>query len=79
MCAGSPHNSRQEKNLRGNFVTAADNSVCHGDSGGPLLCSVNGMAILMGVLSLANGCGEAGKPAIYAKVDFFNGWLQTGL
>ena len=79
LCAGLPHNSRQEKNLKDNFVTAPGKDACQGDSGGPLICSIDDKAVLVGVVSHGSGCGEAGKPGIYAKVDFFNQWFQSVL
>ena len=78
LCAGLPHNSRQKTNLKNNYVTAPGKDACQGDSGGPLVCSINNRAELIGVVSHGSGCGEAGKPGIYAKVDFFTEWFHTG-
>ena len=77
LCAGLPHNSRQGKNSNKNFVTAPGKDACQGDSGGPLICAINNKAVLVGVVSHGSGCGEAGKPGIYAKVDFFKAWFQS--
>ena len=79
LCAGLPHNSRQRKNLKNNYVTAPGKDACQGDSGGPLICSINKRAVLMGMASHGSGCGEDGKPGIYAKVDYFNKWFKSGL
>ena len=79
LCAGLPHNSRQELNSKNNYVTAAGKDACQGDSGGPLICAIDDRAVLVGVVSHGSGCGEAGHPGIYAKVDYFKDWLQTGL
>ena len=78
LCAGLPHTSHQGQNSKGNHVTAAGNDACQGDSGGPLVCSINQKAVLVGVVSWGDGCGEEGKPGIYANVDFFKAWFQTG-
>ena len=51
---------------------------CQGDSGGPLVCSIDKKAVLVGVVSHGSGCGEAGRPGIYAKVDFFAEWFKSG-
>ena len=53
---------------------------CQGDSGGPLICSIDDKAILVGIVSHGSGCGEAGKPGIYGKVDFFSNedWFRKG-
>ena len=77
LCAGLPHNSRQKKNLKNNFVTAPGKDACQGDSGGPLVCSIKEKAVLVGVVSHGSGCGEAGRPGIYAKVDFFAEWFKS--
>ena len=78
FCAGLPHSSRQEKNLKQNFVTKPGKDSCQGDSGGPLICSFNNKAVLLGIVSHGSGCGEEGKPGIYAKVDYFRDWFQSG-
>ena len=78
LCAGLPHNSRQGKNLKENFVTAPGKDACQGDSGGPLICSIDEKAVLVGVVSHGSGCGEEGKPGIYGKIDYFNNWFQKG-
>ena len=78
LCAGLPHNSRQRKNSKNNYVTAPGKDACQGDSGGPLVCSFDQRAVLVGVVSHGSGCGEAGKPGIYAKVDYFKQWFNSG-
>ena len=78
LCAGLPHNSRQELNSKNNYVTAPGKDACQGDSGGPLICSIDDKAVLVGVVSHGSGCGEAGHPGIYAKVDYFGEWFQSG-
>ena len=76
FCAGLPHTSRQAKNKRNYYVTKPGKDSCDGDSGGPLICSISKKAILLGVVSHGSGCGEEGKPGIYAKVDFFADWFK---
>jgi secreted trypsin-like serine protease len=41
---------------------------CNGDSGGPLLAPVRGGFRLTGATSFGEGCAEAGKPGVYARV-----------
>ena len=77
LCAGLPHNSKQGKNKKDNHVTAPGKDACQGDSGGPLICSMDNKAMLVGVVSHGSGCGEAGKPGIYGKVDYFTDWFRT--
>ena len=64
--------------MRQNFVTRPGKDSCQGDSGGPLICAFNKNAILTGIVSHGSGCGEQGKPGIYAKVDYFREWFQSG-
>ena len=78
LCAGLPHTSRQGINLKKNYVTAPGKDSCQGDSGGPLICSIDQKAVLVGVVSHGSGCGEEGKPGIYANVNFFKTWFRTG-
>ena len=78
LCAGLPHNSRQGINLKKNHVTAPGKDSCQEDSGGPLICEIDEKAVLVGVVSYGSGCGEEGKPGIYANVNFFKTWFKTG-
>ena len=50
---------------------------CQGDSGGPLVCDFNGKWYLEGVTSFGDGCGEAGKFGVYAKVRVFMPWINA--
>ena len=51
-----------------------NNDSCQGDSGGPLIAAVKDEATgeirytLIGVTSWGEGCGERGKPGVYAEV-----------
>ena len=47
---------------------------CHGDSGGPLLDQNN---VLMGLVSVGEGCGEEGKPGVYARIEPAMGWIES--
>ena len=78
ICAGLPHSSKNQKNAKGNFVTSPGKDACQGDSGGPLICKIEEKAVLVGVVSHGDGCGEEGKPGIYANVDYFNEWFFSG-
>ena len=79
FCAGQPATHTTALNNFGNHVVTGGKDACQGDSGGPLVCSIDGKAMLVGVVSHGSGCGEAGKPGIYAKVDFFKEWFKSVL
>jgi secreted trypsin-like serine protease len=52
---------------------------CEGDSGGPLLAPVKAGFRLAGATSFGAGCGQAGKPGMYARLaeGRIREWLKT--
>ena len=46
------------------------------NTGGPLICAVDGRAVLTGVVSWGMGCGKTGYPGIYANVFKVRDWIS---
>ena len=53
---------------------------CHGDSGGPLMGSVDGKQVLVGLTSWgsAHGC-DRGKPTIFTRVSYYLENISSGM
>lgn len=50
---------------------------CLGDSGGPLLASIDGEVRLVGVVSAGTGCALAQFPGIYTRVSTYAAWIDN--
>ena len=48
---------------------------CKGDSGGPLICNVDGSAVLTGIVSWGINCGRSGSPGVYVDVNYLTNWV----
>ena len=56
-------------------------SICHGDSGGPLIVpksSTDDRAVVIGVSSFVStaGCGAKGWPSVFAYVTNYLDWIK---
>lgn len=67
VCA---HGKNDDKNI---------SAVCHGDSGGALICKGTGTWSLVGVASCSLGCARPKAPAIFGNVSFARGWIMDVL
>ncbi len=52
---------------------ARNQDACQGDSGGPL----TRRGVLVGLVSGGEGCGLAGRPALYTNVAFYADWIAA--
>lgn len=63
------------------IIAGADGmDACQGDSGGPMVVDDGeGWYKVAGIVSFGVGCGQAGFPGVYARVSFFETWLDEFL
>ena len=49
--------------------------ICHGDSGGPLMCENENTFFLTGIVSWSSGCAEKNAPDVLTRVDRYLDWI----
>ena len=60
------------------FITTGGKDSCNGDSGGALICDVNGEAILTAIVSHGRDCALDGYPGVYVRTDKYIDWIKLG-
>ena len=63
--------------LDGNGLADPGKGSCPGDSGGPLICLDDGVAVLYGAVSWGSrDCASEGAPAIYTNIFNLKDWIR---
>lgn len=76
LCAGFPHDSESKLNDRGFRITRPGADSCKGDSGGALVCDIDGVLTLLGIVSKGKMCNKRGYPGIYTNIQSYRTWMD---
>ncbi|XP_039432143.1 melanization protease 1-like [Culex pipiens pallens] len=60
-------------------ATGFARDACGGDSGGPMMASVQGSWYLIGVVGFGPPCGKTLLPGVYARVTSYMDWIEDNL
>ena len=61
--------------IAGNVINGVCVDSCIGDSGGPCLQFIDGVWVLVGIISCGVGCGNLNYPGLYTKVQPYYNWI----
>ncbi len=75
VCAVSPDYQGFDPKTMICAGSAKGRDSCNGDSGGPMTRAQGRDRVLVGLVSWGIGCGLAGKPGIYTRVDAYLTWI----
>lgn len=70
-------NAIQPSNICTTWFTQQGQSVCDGDSGGPLIHKVDGRDVLVGVASFGSKKGCDTAPTAFARVSSYRKWIDA--
>ena len=74
MSGGAIHDSE----LCAGYAEGGKDS-CQNDSGGPLVCNVNGKAVATGVVSRGYKCAKPNHPGIYGRITKVLDWIKSNM
>jgi len=74
VCQEQYDGIKKEIHLCAGFTEGGKDS-CQGDSGGPIFEEIGGVLKQVGVVSYGEGCAQAGKSGVYARVSGAKEWL----
>ncbi|XP_078584851.1 chymotrypsinogen B-like [Branchiostoma floridae x Branchiostoma japonicum] len=55
---------------------AGEDGACRADSGGPLVCEINGSYHLVGVVNFGHDTCSTSYPTVFARVSAFRSWID---
>nr|XP_053653823.1 trypsin-1-like [Cherax quadricarinatus] len=64
ICAGFPEGGRDS---------------CQDDSGGPMMKTVNGKWVVVGIVSFGTRCAQPGFPGVYTRINSFLDWIRSNV
>ncbi|XP_065393592.1 brain-specific serine protease 4 isoform X3 [Macaca fascicularis] len=72
---GAGHEAITEDMLCAGYLEG-ERDACLGDSGGPLMCQVDGAWLLAGIISWGEGCAERNRPGVYISLSAHRSWVE---
>ncbi|XP_042889418.1 chymotrypsin B-like [Penaeus japonicus] len=76
-CITLYQNAAQRQFVNENMICTltAGKDACSGDSGGPVIALVDGVWVLLGIVSFGNGCADITAPGVHTNVANYRDWM----
>ncbi|XP_039432141.2 venom protease-like [Culex pipiens pallens] len=68
-----------ENHICAKSFDSSKQDACRGDSGGPMMVSLDGNWYLIGVVDFGYVCGRTTLPGVYARVTSYMDWIEDNL